>query len=104
MSSQNPAEDIAKAAKAAFEASQLIPPSERVKALYAIRAELETAKEDVLAANRKDLQVLTHRQYSFLSRRPILTSPSAAIDDTPLKRTLRLHNWKSMRAGCRAHC
>ncbi|EMD38826.1 hypothetical protein CERSUDRAFT_112557 [Gelatoporia subvermispora B] len=56
MSSQNPAEDIAKAAKAAFEASQLIPPSERVKALYAIRAELETAKEDVLAANRKDLQ------------------------------------------------
>ena len=48
---------IAKAAKAAFEASQLIPSSERVQALHEIRKELEVAKEGILAANRLDLEV-----------------------------------------------
>ncbi|KAJ3549205.1 hypothetical protein NM688_g5204 [Phlebia brevispora] len=58
---QNPAqtsaaEHIAQAAKAAFEASQLIPSSERVKALYEIRKELESSKAEILEANKKDLQ------------------------------------------------
>ncbi|KAM6497027.1 gamma-glutamyl phosphate reductase [Amanita muscaria] len=48
--------DIAKAAKAAFEASQLILSSERVPALHAIRSELESQKADILAANKEDLQ------------------------------------------------
>ncbi|OCH84059.1 gamma-glutamyl phosphate reductase [Obba rivulosa] len=56
MSAQNLAEVVAKAAKAAFEASQLIPSSERVKALCSMRAELEAAKDEILAANRKDLE------------------------------------------------
>lgn len=51
------AEHIAKAAKAAFEASQLVPSSERVKALYEIRKELEASKEEILEANRRDLKV-----------------------------------------------
>lgn len=51
------AEDIAKAAKAAFEASQLIPSGERVVALNAIKRELEAKKDEILAANREDLQV-----------------------------------------------
>jgi glutamate-5-semialdehyde dehydrogenase len=51
------AEDIAKLAKAAFQNSQLIPSSERVTALHAIRAELHAAKETILAANHEDLQV-----------------------------------------------
>lgn len=56
-SSSNAATTIAQAAKAAFEASQLIPASERVKALYEIRQELENAKAEILEANRRDLQV-----------------------------------------------
>ena len=51
------ASTIAQAAKAAFEASQLVPSSERVKALYEIRKELENAKSEILEANRKDMQV-----------------------------------------------
>ncbi|KAJ3481894.1 hypothetical protein NLI96_g7347 [Meripilus lineatus] len=54
-SDQSPATAIAKAAKSAFEASQLIPSSERVKALHEIKQELENAKEEILEANRKDL-------------------------------------------------
>ncbi|KIY45719.1 gamma-glutamyl phosphate reductase [Fistulina hepatica ATCC 64428] len=46
---------IAQAAKAAFEESQLIPSSERVVALEAIRNELEARKTEILDANRKDM-------------------------------------------------
>lgn len=56
-SGSNPALTIAKAAKAGFQASQLIPASERVVALHEIRKELEAAKQDILAANKKDLEV-----------------------------------------------
>ncbi|OJT06047.1 hypothetical protein TRAPUB_3101 [Trametes pubescens] len=55
---ENLAQTIAKAAKAAFEASQLIASSERVTALQEIRKELDAAKDAILAANRIDLQVL----------------------------------------------
>lgn len=48
---------IAKAAKTAFEASQLIPSSERVSALHEIKKELENAKEKILEANKRDLEV-----------------------------------------------
>ncbi|RDB23445.1 ATP synthase subunit alpha, mitochondrial [Hypsizygus marmoreus] len=48
--------DIAKAAKAAFESSQLVPSSERINALHAIRAELESKKDVILGANKEDLQ------------------------------------------------
>ena len=54
---ENVAENIARAAKAAFEASQLIPSSERIKALQEIRKELEAVKDAILAANRLDLEV-----------------------------------------------
>ncbi|TBU46760.1 gamma-glutamyl phosphate reductase [Dichomitus squalens] len=50
------ATEIAKAAKTAFETSQLIPSSERVQALHEIRRELEAAKDEILAANRQDLE------------------------------------------------
>lgn len=50
-------EEIASAAKAAFEASQLIPSQERINALQAIKAELESRKDQILAANRQDLEV-----------------------------------------------
>lgn len=55
MSSQ--AEQIAKAAKLAFEESQLIPSAERIKALHSIRDELERNKAQILAANNADLEV-----------------------------------------------
>ncbi|KDQ51030.1 hypothetical protein JAAARDRAFT_41492 [Jaapia argillacea MUCL 33604] len=51
-----PAETIARAAKAAFEASQLVPASERVIALQEIRKELEASKDAILLANNKDLE------------------------------------------------
>lgn len=53
------AEEIAKLAKAAFQSSQLIPSSERVAALHAIRTELHTRKETILNANKEDLQVIS---------------------------------------------
>ncbi|KAJ8473457.1 hypothetical protein ONZ51_g7850 [Trametes cubensis] len=56
MPGDNAAASIAKAAKAAFEASQLIPSSERVRALHEIRKELEAAKDAILQANRTDLE------------------------------------------------
>ncbi|TFK85726.1 gamma-glutamyl phosphate reductase [Polyporus arcularius HHB13444] len=54
--STSAAADIAKAAKAAFEASQLIDSSEKVKALREIRKELEADKDAILEANRADLE------------------------------------------------
>ncbi|KAI0083478.1 gamma-glutamyl phosphate reductase [Irpex rosettiformis] len=56
MSEDTHAVNIAKAAKAAFEASQLIPSSERVQALHEIRKELEAVKDQILTANKKDLE------------------------------------------------
>ncbi|KAF8159578.1 gamma-glutamyl phosphate reductase [Crassisporium funariophilum] len=49
-------EDIARAAKNAFEESQLLPSSERINALNCIRQELEHRKAEVLAANAEDLK------------------------------------------------
>lgn len=51
------AEDIAIAARRAFEASQLVDPSERNVALESIRRVLEEKKEDVLQANKRDMDV-----------------------------------------------
>ncbi|KAF8661289.1 hypothetical protein AX16_001388 [Volvariella volvacea WC 439] len=56
MASNVNAEDIAKAAKTAFEQSQLVPSDERIKALHAIRNELANLKNEILAANKEDLQ------------------------------------------------
>jgi glutamate-5-semialdehyde dehydrogenase len=56
-SSSSPAEGIALAARRAFEASQLVDPSERNIALEAIRRVLEAKKGEVLEANRKDMEV-----------------------------------------------
>lgn len=71
------AESIAKAAKDAFEASQLIPVSERTRALSAIKHELELSKTEILEANRKDMEVcsllsLNCDVTSFVSRQPKL--------------------------------
>ncbi|KAF5316422.1 hypothetical protein D9619_006325 [Psilocybe cf. subviscida] len=48
-------EEIAKAAKLAFEESQLFPSAERVNALHLIRKELDLRKAAILAANAEDL-------------------------------------------------
>ncbi|KAI8985715.1 gamma-glutamyl phosphate reductase [Trametes punicea] len=56
MAGDDAARSIARAAKTAFEASQLVPPSERIKALQEIRKELEAARDAILAANRADLE------------------------------------------------
>lgn len=56
-SSSSNAESIARAARAASERSQLIDVSERNVALQAIRRALEESKEEVLASNKRDMQV-----------------------------------------------
>lgn len=61
---QHPAEEIARAAKTAFESSQLIPVVERINALNQIKKELDANKAEILAANREDLQV--HTVYTML--------------------------------------
>ena len=50
-------EDIAKAAKAAFESSQLLPSDVRSQALERIAERLEANKAPILAANNEDMQV-----------------------------------------------
>lgn len=54
-------ESIARAAKLAFEASQLLPASERTSALRAITKELGANKSQILEANRKDMEVYLYR-------------------------------------------
>lgn len=70
------AEDIAKLAKAAFQSSQLIPSTERVIALHAIRAELHARKDAILNANKEDLQVcsvflMARETYIYTASRPL---------------------------------
>lgn len=55
--SSSAAEVIAQSARQAFEASQLVDVSERNIALQAIRKVLEQRREDVLAANKRDMEV-----------------------------------------------
>lgn len=54
------AHNIAKAAKTAFEQSQLIASEERITALKIIRDELKASKDEVMNANREDLAVSIH--------------------------------------------
>lgn len=62
--SSGSAEGIAIAARRAFEASQLVNVTERNIALEAIRSKLEQAKDEVLSANKKDMDVghYSHKQ------------------------------------------
>ncbi|KAI9433530.1 gamma-glutamyl phosphate reductase [Lactarius indigo] len=48
-------ETVAKTARAAFEASQLIDSAERTRALHEIRKELEANKDSILLANGEDM-------------------------------------------------
>lgn len=52
------AQEIARTAKVSFEGAQLIPSSERIDALHAIKAELDLRKGEILTANKEDLQVV----------------------------------------------
>ena len=54
-------EAIAKSAKEAFEASQLVLSSERIGALQSIKQELERTKQVILTANAEDLKVGSSR-------------------------------------------
>ena len=60
-------EEIARSAKAAFQESQLLPSSERTKALEAIREQLKLRKWDILAANVEDLKVCVLYNLFFFS-------------------------------------
>jgi glutamate-5-semialdehyde dehydrogenase len=81
------AEAIAKAAKNAFEDSQLITSAERATALHRICETLQSNKAEILAANKEDLKV-------------ILASRSRGH----AQRAHRLHRLKWMLAGCRNLC
>ena len=105
MSSITSALEIARASKAAFEASQLVASSERIRALNAIKDELIANKEAILAANRQDLKVFP--VYNIIL--PFLTKIQAAqvevtagrMSDSLLKR-LDLNKgdrWDSMLQG-----
>ncbi|KAI9448770.1 gamma-glutamyl phosphate reductase [Lactarius psammicola] len=55
MSTSAETETVAKTARAAFEASQLIDSDERTRALHEIRKELEANKDSILHANSEDM-------------------------------------------------
>lgn len=56
-STSSPAETIARAAREAFEASQLVDPEKRNDALRSIRDVLKENKDEILTANEKDMEV-----------------------------------------------
>ena len=57
MGESNAAESIAVAAKRAFEASQVLQGSDRSAVLKTLHAALQMCKDEVLAANAKDVEV-----------------------------------------------
>ena len=64
--STNPAEQIARDARSAYEASQLVDSSERDSALFKIRDLLVERKQEVFDANQKDLDV-SPRVFTLMS-------------------------------------
>jgi glutamate-5-semialdehyde dehydrogenase len=50
-------EELAKLSRLTFHASQAVDDSERVRALHAIKEELETQKDVILEANKLDMEV-----------------------------------------------
>lgn len=93
------AETIAKAAKQAFEASQLISAEERVRALLEIRKELESSKDSILEANKIDLDVRlsifpiirTHRLTAAHCLATITMSQLPRTSDTMISNLLHTH-------------
>ena len=67
--SNSAAEGIAKAAREAFEASQLVDVSQRNVALQAIRQVLESNRDTVLAANKEDMEVGLFAKHDLLAHR-----------------------------------
>lgn len=66
MGSDITAEEIAKAAKVAFEESQLFPATVRIDALAKIRQQLEANKAEIFTANKLDMEV----QHRFSAQDP----------------------------------
>jgi hypothetical protein len=85
------AEFIAKEAKAAFEASQLIDATERVRALHEIERALAASKDAILAANRDDLAV-----------RPFIPPVELTVDARAL--CVRQPRPRSTRGACPLRC
>jgi len=73
-------EEIARSAKAAFQESQLLPSSERINALLAIRKQLELQKSDILAANVEDLKVCVDILYTHTHSLLTGTSKAAQVE------------------------
>lgn len=67
MASHDPATALAQAARDAFTASQLLDAHERHVALIAVKDALTTAKQEILDANRKDIEASRER-YSGSAR------------------------------------
>lgn len=58
-SSMSGAEQVARTAKESFDASQLLDSAERHKALIALKDALTMHKDEILKANRLDIEVCT---------------------------------------------
>ncbi|BGP25578.1 glutamate-5-semialdehyde dehydrogenase [Rhodotorula toruloides] len=75
------AEQVARTAKEAFDASQLLDSSERHTALLALKRALTGAKEDILEANRQDIEAAREQvaagkmSSSLLKRLDLQSSP-----------------------------
>jgi glutamate-5-semialdehyde dehydrogenase len=74
------AETIAQSAKAAFEASQLISATERIRALHEIRKELDANKDSILRANGEDMAVRACVFCTFFRKKNKL----GELDDRPV--------------------
>ena len=68
-------EEIARKAKAAFEASQLVDSSERIKALNLIKEHLVELKDEIQKANKADLEV---RSAQYLNDFSVMLFPTGS--------------------------
>lgn len=84
------AEYVARRAKEAFDASQLLHPSERHNALLALKDALTTNKDAILKANAMDIEV------SYLGCRIVLHSTDPLL--------CRPQKSRSLLARCHPRC
>ena len=92
--SSSAAEQIARGAREAFEASQLVDAEKRNGALQAIRDVLQENKADILVANEKDMEVRWHYRGLIMYRTSLI---NVCYFHRPLGRSLKLesfqHRW-----------
>jgi hypothetical protein len=104
MSSECDSTSVAQEAKLAFEASQLLDDTERVKSLHLIREELEIRQSEIFTANKRDLEVCLFFEFlqviSYIMEAAEIEVAEGRLSASLVKRLdLTGEKWDSMLQG-----